>query len=120
MKSAAAFLDELSGYQLAVAQDMELSGWGRRTQHWDTVSCGWGMGADPGVQVQNLWVLVEAEVLLVSPCLSGDMGAGFEDRCGMDMRFGTGKEVREVGHGFEEVWVVAMPVTGILLGREAD
>lgn len=68
---------------------MVWSGWGRRTQRWDRVSCGWGMVADRVVLAQNLYALAEAEaeVQLVTPCLSGGMGAEFGGRCEKDMRF---------------------------------
>ena len=93
MKSAWAFLDGPSGYQLGVAQGMGWSGWGRRTQHWDRVSCGWGMGADLAAQAQSLYALAgaEAEVQLVSPSLSGGMGAEFGGRYGKGRRFETGR-----------------------------
>lgn len=40
------------------------------------------MGADQVVQAQNLYALVGAEVQLVTPCLSGGMGAEFGGRSG--------------------------------------
>lgn len=92
-----------------------------RTQHWDMVSCGWGMGADPVVQAQSLYALpgAEAEGQLVTPCLSGGMGAGFGGKCGKDKRSETDKKVLHGGHGSGEVWAVAVPGTETLLDREA-
>jgi len=119
--SALVFLGGLLGSQLGAAQGMEWSGWGRRTHCWDRVNCGWGMGADQVVQVQNLYAPVgaEAEVQLVTPCLSGDMGAELGDRCGRGKRFEAGKKVQVVGHGSEEAWAVAVPGTETLWDREA-
>ena len=66
------------------------------------VSCGWGMGADQAVQAQNLYARAgaEAEVQLVTPCLSGGMGAETGGRNGKGRRFVTDKKVLEGGHGF--------------------
>lgn len=121
MKSALVFLGGLSRYQLGAAQDMGESGWGRRTQRWDRVSCGWGMGADQVVQAQNLYAPAgaEAEVQLVTPCLSGGMGAELGGRSGKGRRFEAGKKVQEEGHGSGVAWAVAVPGTETLLDREA-
>lgn len=121
MRSALVFLGGLSVYLLEAAQYMGCSGWGRRKQHWDRVSCGWGMGADRVVQVQNLYALTGAgaEVQLVTRCLSGGMGAEFVGRSGKGRRVETGKKVQEGGHGPEGAWAAAVPGTETLLDREA-
>ena len=62
---------------------------------------------------------VEAEVQLLTPCLSGGMGAESGDRCGKGRSFETGKKVREGGHGSAGAWAVAVPGTETLLDREA-
>lgn len=77
------------------------------------------MGADQAVQAQNLYALAEVEVRLVSPCLSGGMGAESGGRYGKDRRSETGMKVQEGGHDSEGEWAVAVPVTGTLLGKEA-
>lgn len=98
---------------------MEWFGWGRTTQHRDRLSYELGMGVDQVVQAQNLYALAEAEVQLVSPGLSGDMGAESGGRCGKDKSLETDRKVQEEGHDSEEVWAVVMPVTVTLLGMEA-
>lgn len=98
---------------------MGLSGWGRRTQHSDKVSCGWGMGADQVVQAQNLYGLAQVEVQLGSRGLSGGMGVETEGRCERDRMFETGMMVLEEGRGSGEVWAVAVPGTETLLDRVA-
>lgn len=120
MKSALVFPSGLSKYQLVAAQGTGWSGWGRKTQHRDRVSCGWGMGADQAVLSRGLYALAgaEVEVQLVTPCLSGGMGAELAGRCGKGRRFETGKKVLE-GHGSGGVWAVAVPGTETLLDREA-
>lgn len=119
MKSALVFLGGLSGYQLGAAQGMGWSGWGRKIQRWDRVSCGWGMGADQAVQAQNLYAPAAAEVQLVSPCLSGGMGAEFGGRYGRGRRVETGMKVQEEGHDSGGAWAVAVPGTETQLDREA-
>lgn len=60
------------------------------------------MGADQVVQARNLYAPAEAEVevQLVTPCLSGGMGAEFGGRCGKDRRrFETDRKVLEGGCG---------------------
>lgn len=116
-------LGVLSVYLLVAAQGMGWSGWGRK-QHWDRVSCGWGTEAGLVVRVQNPYALAGAgagaEVQLVTPCLSGGMGAEFAGRSGGGMRSETGKKAQEVGRGSEGVWAVAVPGTETQLDREAD
>lgn len=121
MRSALVFLGGLSVYLLGAAQGRGRSGWDRRKQRSDRVSCGWGMGADRVVQVQNLCALAgaEAEVQLVTPCLSGGMGAEFVGRSGKGRMFETGKKVQEEGHGSEGVWAVAVLGTETLMDKEA-
>lgn len=119
MKSALVFPGGLSGYQLGAAQGMGLSGWGRRTQHLDKVSCGWGMGADRVVQAQNLYGLAQIVVQLVSQGLSGGMGVETGGRCERGRMFETGKKVLVEGRGSGEVWAGAVPGTETLLDRVA-
>lgn len=101
MKSAWVFQDELSGCLPGNVQGTGWSGWGR-TQHWDMVSCGWGMEADPGVQAQILSALAEAEEQQVALFLSGGMVAVFEDKYGKDKRSEVGRMVPEEAYGSEE------------------
>lgn len=114
------FQGGLSVCQPGAAQGTELLGWGRRKQHSDRVSCGWGTGAGQVERVQNLYAPVgaEAEVQPVTPCQSEGTGAEFVGRSEMGRRFEVGRKAQEVGYGSEVAWVVAMLGTVTLKDRE--
>lgn len=124
MRSASVFLDALSEYLLEAARGMGWFGWGRRKQHLDKVSCGWGKGAGQVVQDQNPYALAvaeaEAEVLLVIQCLSEGMGVESEGRNGKDKRPEFDTRAQEEGRGSEGVSAGAVPATETLMDREAD
>lgn len=136
MRSASVFLDALSEYLLEAARGMGWFGWGRRKQHLDKVSCGWGKGAGQVVQDQNPYALAvavaeveaeaeavavaEAEVLLVTQCLSEGMGVESEGRNGKDKRPEFDTRAQEEGRGSEGVSAGAVPATETLTDREAD
>lgn len=126
MRSASVFLDALSVYLLEAARGMGWFGWGRRKQHLDKVSCGWGKGAGQVVQDQNPYALAvavaeaEAEVLLVTQCLSEGMGVESEGRNGEDKRSEFDTRAQEEGRGSEGVSAGAVPATETLMDREAD